>query len=172
MREHYDYHSGLERVKEEVRQGEELKKRSMDEMVSYFNQRVSEMNISAMDKVTILGLITAIGFKYEEDTKAAQPKIIDGRLFVTVDDIEKVGCVLVDEHKSNFCRQFYMDAQPEIIRCKDCRKHNVKVGFDENLHTVWKEDACPLVIWRGKAQGHEFDYQYCVFAERKTDGTD
>ena len=58
---------------------------------------------------------------------------------------------------------------PEIVFCKDCRKHNVKVGFDENFHTVWKEDACPLVDWRGKAQGHEFDYQYCAFAERKTE---
>ena len=59
---------------------------------------------------------------------------------------------------------------PEIVFCKDCRKHNVKVGFDENFHTVWKEDACPLVDWRGKAKEHEFDYQYCAFAERRTDG--
>lgn len=44
-----------------------------------------------------------------EELPPAQPKIIDGRLFVTVDDIKKVGCVLVDEHKSNFCRQFWMD---------------------------------------------------------------
>ena len=58
---------------------------------------------------------------------------------------------------------------PEIIYCKDCRKHNVKVGFDENFHTVWKEDACPLVDWRGKAKEHEFDYQYCAFAERRTE---
>ena len=58
---------------------------------------------------------------------------------------------------------------PEIIFCKDCRKHNVKVGFDENFHTVWKEDACPLVDWRGKAKEHEFDYQYCAFAERRTE---
>ena len=63
-------------------------------------------------------------------------------------------------------------AQSEIIYCKDCRKHNKKVGFDENFHTVWKEDACPLVDWRGKAKEHEFDYQYCAFAERRTDGTD
>ena len=61
-----------------------------------------------------------------------------------------------------------MDA-PEIVYCKDCRKHNVKVGFDENFHTVWKEDACPLVDWRGKAKEHEFDYQYCAFAERRTE---
>ena len=58
---------------------------------------------------------------------------------------------------------------PEVVFCKDCRKHNAKVGFDENFHTVWKEDACPLVDWRGKAKEHEFDYQYCAFAERKTE---
>ena len=63
----------------------------------------------------------------------------------------------------------FPSAQPEQNYCKDCRKHNVKVGFDENFHTVWKEDACPLVLYRGKAQGHEFDYQYCAFAERRTD---
>ena len=58
-------------------------------------------------------------------------------------------------------------AQPEIIYCKDCTKHNKKIGFDENFHTVWKEDACPLVSWRGKAQGHEFDYQFCAYAKRR-----
>lgn len=57
--------------------------------------------------------------------------------------------------------------QPEIIYCKNCRKHNKKVGFDENFHTVWKEDACPLVSWRGKAQGHEFDYQFCAYADKR-----
>lgn len=59
--------------------------------------------------------------------------------------------------------------QPEIIYCKDCKKHNMKVGFDKNGHTLWKEDACPLCSWRGKAGGHEFDYQYCVYGERRTD---
>ena len=59
--------------------------------------------------------------------------------------------------------------EPDIIYCKDCRKHNKKVGFDENFHTVWKEDACPLASWRGKAQGHEFDYQFCAYGERRTE---
>lgn len=61
---------------------------------------------------------------------------------------------------------------PKIIYCKDCRKHNKKIGFDENYHTVWKEDACPLVSWRGKAQGHEFDYQFCAFADRRKERHD
>lgn len=66
-------------------------------------------------------------------------------------------------------------ALPEIIYCKDCAKHNKGVGDFEVLPDgrrswIWKDRACPLVSWRGKAQEHEFDYQYCVFAERRTDG--
>ena len=54
---------------------------------------------------------------------SAQPYTIhsDGRLWVTVDDIDKVNAVVVDENKSKFCKQFYLDAQPEIIYCKDCK---------------------------------------------------
>ena len=53
----------------------------------------------------------------------------------------------------------------EPIYCKDCRKHNKGL---ENVK--YKADACPLVQYRGKAQGHEFDYQFCVYWERKEDG--
>ena len=63
-------------------------------------------------------------------------------------------------------------AQPEIIYCKDCVKHNKGLGNYEVHHDgsttwIWKDSACPLVSWRDKAQGHEFDYQFCAYAERK-----
>ena len=38
---------------------------------------------------------------------------VDGTLWVTVDDVQKVGRVIVDEEKSKFCKQFYMDAQSQ-----------------------------------------------------------
>ena len=53
--------------------------------------------------------------------------------------------------------------QGELIRCKDCAKHNKSYGDNGAI------DSCPLVLYRGKAQGHEFDYQYCAFAERRTE---
>lgn len=54
----------------------------------------------------------------------------------------------------------------EIIQCKDCVKHNVSVEdwYDDR----WKQ-VCPLVGYRGKAEGHEYDYQFCAFAERRTE---
>ena len=50
----------------------------------------------------------------------------------------------------------------ELVRCRDCAKHNKAVG-----DVLWLEQACPLIKFRGKAQGHEFDYQYCAYGKRK-----
>lgn len=60
-------------------------------------------------------------------------------------------------------------AQPEIVRCKDCVKHNKAIS-----NTPYKEYVCPLVKFRGKAHGHEFDYQYCAYGKRngESDGSD
>lgn len=63
-------------------------------------------------------------------------------------------------------------AQPQIIYCKDCVKHNKGLGNyevhpDGSSTWIWKGSACPLVSWRDKAQGHEFDYQFCAYAEKR-----
>lgn len=62
-------------------------------------------------------------------------------------------------------------AEPQIIYCKDCRKHNKRIGdyvekSDGTYDWIWKDQACPLAEFRGKAQGHEFDYQFCAYGER------
>lgn len=63
----------------------------------------------------------------------------------------------------------------DIIYCKDCAKHNRRIGDYKEMPNgeviwYWKYNACPLAEFRGKAQGHEFDYQFCAYAERRTDG--
>ena len=65
-------------------------------------------------------------------------------------------------------------AQPEIIYCKDCRKHNKRIGdyvekSNGTYYWIWKGQACPLAEFRGFAQGHEFDYQFCAYGERRTE---
>ena len=65
-------------------------------------------------------------------------------------------------------------AEPKIIYCKDCRKHNKRIGdyvekSDGTYDWIWKDQACPLAEFRGVAQGHEFDYQFCVYGERRTE---
>lgn len=55
----------------------------------------------------------------------------------------------------------------DIVRCKDCAKQNKERGCYPNGEVIHKDEACPLIEFRGKAQGHEFDYQFCCFGERK-----
>ena len=59
--------------------------------------------------------------------------------------------------------------ESEIVRCKDCVKHNKGHGYYHDGTVIGIKDCCPLVEIRGMAQGHEFDYQYCAYAERRTD---
>lgn len=46
------------------------------------------------------------------------------------------------------------DESEEIIRCGECKKHN-------------NEKKCPMVKFRGKAKGYEFDDQFCSMGEPK-----
>ena len=80
---------------------------------------------------------------------------VDGTLWVTVDDVQKVGRVVVDEDKSKFCRQFYMDAKPEQRTGKWIpQDHNKRVG---NISTcVYYYPTCSEC---GKV-GNE-TYKYC-----------
>lgn len=101
-----------------------------------------------------------------------------------IDALDKCHCGGKDEngrpwiYKENAVEAIEMvepspPAEPQIIRCKDCAKHNKRIGDYEELPVggkwIWKENACPLIEFRGKAQGHEFDYQFCAFGERRTE---
>ena len=43
-----------------------MKERSFDEMIAYFNRRVSEMDIAQDYKMELLGMVTALGYKHEK----------------------------------------------------------------------------------------------------------
>lgn len=105
---------------------------------------------------------------------------------LAIDALDKCPCGGKDEngnpwiYKENAVEAIEMvepSEEPKIIYCKDCRKHNKRIGdyvekSDGTYDWIWKDQACPLAEFRGVAQGHEFDYQFCAYAERRTDGTD
>lgn len=43
-----------------------MKERSFDEMIAYFNRRVSEIDIAQDYKMELLGMVTALGYKHEK----------------------------------------------------------------------------------------------------------
>lgn len=46
-----------------------MKERSFDEMIAYFNRRVSEMDIAQDYKMELLGMVTALGYKHEQTAR-------------------------------------------------------------------------------------------------------
>lgn len=46
-----------------------MKRRTFEEMISYFNQTVSDMDISRKYKMTLLGIVTALLQKHDEDVQ-------------------------------------------------------------------------------------------------------
>ena len=66
---------------------EMLVKRNMDEMITHFNDVVSAMDISVKDKMTILGMITAIGYEYQRVADAIEglsKELIDLKLLIVI----------------------------------------------------------------------------------------
>ena len=51
--------------------GEKMNRRTFEEMVSYFNQTVADMDIDRKYKMELLGMITAILQRHDEDMKHA-----------------------------------------------------------------------------------------------------
>jgi hypothetical protein len=47
--------------------GEPMQKRKFDELVSYFNKKVSEMEIGTKYKMELLGMVTALGCAHEKE---------------------------------------------------------------------------------------------------------
>ena len=88
----------------------------------------------------------------------------DGTLWVTVTDIGRVTRVIVDEEKSKFCRQFYMDAQPEQRTGRWIpQDHNKRAG---NISTcVYYYPTCSEC---GKV-GND-TYKYCPHCGAKMEG--
>ena len=44
-----------------------MQKRKFDELISYFNRKVSDMSIDQKYKMELLGMISAIGFAHEKE---------------------------------------------------------------------------------------------------------
>ena len=51
-----------------LRKGEPMQKRKFDEIVSYCNKKVSEMEIETKYKMELLGMVTALGYAHEKET--------------------------------------------------------------------------------------------------------
>lgn len=118
-----------------------MKERSFDEMIAYFNRRVSEMDIAQDYKMELLGMVTALGYKHEKTAQRwipikTRPMDEEERKEWS----EKIGYDLEDDEAVIFVSQLPDDGQ-EVLTCS--RYGNVCIdtftndpdygcGFEEN----------------------------------------
>lgn len=48
-----------------------IKERTIEEIITYINNTIADMDISTKDKMTILGMIVALGYKARKDIAAS-----------------------------------------------------------------------------------------------------
>lgn len=78
-----------------------MKERSFDEMIAYFNRRVSEMDIAQYYKMELLGMVTALGYKHE---KTAQ------RWIPCSEQLPRQGQEVICQCRANMIRVLKLDA--------------------------------------------------------------
>ena len=119
--------------------------------------------------------------KWESDVEAiknlppAQPEQhidADGTLWVTVTDIEQVTRVIVDEEKSKFCRQFYMEEEQRT-------GHWIPVGIAEAVGGESAQWGSAIAYHKcsecdGQALGDDFEQEvlskWCPHCGAKMEG--
>lgn len=139
------------------------------EQLNNSNQEVKKLNdcISRADAIDAVANMLrrkfGIGGDLAEITIAgspsAQPEIMsDGTLHITVSaDVANIDRILLSQEGTHSGDLYYKDAQPEIVRCKDCRWQK-----DQSGSTAWL--PCRVLVTP--------DDFYCGRAERRTDGVD
>lgn len=50
----------------------EMRERTIEEIITYINNTIADMDISVEDKMTILGMVFALGYKAQKDIAASK----------------------------------------------------------------------------------------------------
>ena len=82
-----------------------MKRRTFEEMISYFNQTVSDMDIARKYKMTLLGIVTALLQKHDEDV-AQIVRCKDCKYSDTDNTLGVMFCWRISYHEANedgFC---------------------------------------------------------------------
>lgn len=79
-----------------------------DELISYFNRKVSEMNIGTSYKMELLGMVTALGYAHEKEIEERKTgrwrrRLVDSGFNADWHCSECGWKTSLEEHGYNFC---------------------------------------------------------------------
>ena len=117
-----------------------MRRRTFEEMITYFNQTVSEMDIDRKYKMTLLGIVTALLQKHDEDVA----QIV--RCFAVLQKgrgrmIEFIGAITEEDlHDKDTIAMIKSQA---LVRCKDCRYYQDNNGGYPHMNCKWDANETP-----------------------------
>ena len=123
-----------------------MQKRKFDELISHFNRKVSDMSIDQKYKMELLGMISAIGFAHEKEHGTNLAEV--GTDCISRQAVVKffndwISCLDENCHHQSVADMIIIkndfknlpSAQPQIIRCKDCKHW---IPYDWMFNEVWQ----------------------------------
>lgn len=106
-----------------------MPKRKFDELISYFNRKVSDMDIDRHYKMELLGTVTALGYAHEKESEECKWIPCSERL---PEDLEEVNVTWVNH-----------DPEPYYNFVKDKPFTATAVYYKEKWY--WYSSACAVV---------------------------
>lgn len=167
-----------------LRKGGPMQKQKFDEIVSYFNKKVSEMEIETKYKMELLGMVTALGYAHEKETHDKRTETHG----VYLDTISRQAAIdmvrdVCDAIMSG-CESWY-DPETEDEVYKDIREVDAILKCNKEVRIALRNmpSAQPEIIHCGDCRHWKNDhlceclsrygtfeteiYFYCGFAERR-----
>ena len=123
-----------------------MEKRDFGEMVSFFNRKVSEMNISKKCKMELLGMITAVEIKHDE----LLPKWIPVTEALPEEETDVLVSVHFEGHKSptvNLPPSDYVEIASHVDGLWSSLSDEYKVAWKKHHVVAWAKLPEP---WRGE----------------------
>lgn len=146
-----------------------MQKRKFDELVSYFNKKVSEMEIETKYKMELLGMVTALGCAYEKEMSDLSETKRDSS--DTISRQAAIDALKEHEDDKGYLRGDFeeiLEALPsaEPVRCKDCYYCVSYNSFDKTYYCCDAFEAHAEGDLIGVSLQVDPNH-YCSWAERR-----
>ena len=148
-----------------------MQKRKFDELVSYFNKKVSEMEIETKYKMELLGMVTALGYANEKETHEERTKtracdlISRQSVLKAIDEYERLSAVSQTVRNMTSLQEIVQwlpsaQSEPHWIPCSERLPEEKDAGILKKLGINKRSD---YVIATVEVKGERMTVTACTY---------